>query len=190
MSHQAVPGDAVSKRAPVNRRGTRCDSVIRKKEMAKQLDKSAVEAIANALKGKPGALMPILRRVQDELGWIPPDSIPLLAQILNLSRAEVYGVVSFYHDFRREPPARNVIKVCRAESCQAMGGVALANHIKQRLKCEFGATSADRVFTLEPVYCLGNCACSPAVVINGELIGRTTSERFDAALARLEARLR
>lgn len=153
-------------------------------------DKSAVEAIAHALRNKPGALMPILRRIQDELGWVPPDSIPLLAQILNLSRAEVYGVVSFYHDFRHEPPGRNIVKVCRAESCQATGGVALADHIRQRLRCDFGATSADRTFTLEPVYCLGNCACSPAVVINGELIGRATPERFDAALARLEAQPR
>ncbi|HXZ88296.1 MAG TPA: formate dehydrogenase subunit gamma [Candidatus Binataceae bacterium] len=158
--------------------------------MATEWDKSAVEAIAHALKSKPGALMPILRRVQDELGWVPPESIPLLAQILNLSRAEVYGVASFYHDFRHQPPGRNVVRVCRAESCQAMGGVALANYIRQRLRCDFGATSADRTFTLEPVYCLGNCACSPAVVINGELIGRATPERFDAALARLEARPR
>jgi formate dehydrogenase subunit gamma len=150
-------------------------------------DKSAVEAIAHALKDRPGALTLILRRVQDQLGWVPPDSIPILAQILNLSRAEVHGVVSFYHDFRHEPPGVNVIKVCRAESCQAMGAVALADYIKQRLKCDFGATSADRAFTLDPVYCLGNCACSPAVMINGELVGRVTPERFDAALARLEA---
>lgn len=158
--------------------------------MAAEWNKSAVEAIAHALKQRPGALMPILRRVQDELGWVPPESIPLLAQILNLSRAEVHGVVSFYHDFRHEPPGRNLVRVCRAESCQAMGGVALANYIKQRLKCDFGTTSANGMFTLEPVYCLGNCPCSPAVVINGELIGRATPERFDAALARLEVRAR
>jgi formate dehydrogenase subunit gamma len=149
-------------------------------------DKGKVESIVRALKDKPGALMPILRRIQDELGWVPPESVPMLANLLNLSRAEVYGVVSFYHDFRQEPPGRNVVKVCRAESCQAMGGVELANHVKQRLKCDFGATSADRAFTLEPVYCLGNCACSPAVVINGQLLGRVTPERFDAVLARIE----
>jgi formate dehydrogenase subunit gamma len=151
-------------------------------------DKSAVEAMANALKDRPGALTLILRRVQDELGWVPPDSIPIFAHILNLSRAEVHGVVSFYHDFRHEPPGVNIVKVCRAESCQAMGGVALADYIKQRLKCDFGATSANRAFTLEPVYCLGNCACSPAIMINGELVGRVTPETFDAALARLEER--
>ena len=146
-------------------------------------DRTAVESITHALKDKPGALMPILRRVQDELGWVPHDSVPMIADILNLTRAEVHGVLSFYHDFRHEPPGRVVVKVCRAESCQAVGGVALAEHVKRRLGCEFDATSADGAFTLEPVYCLGNCACSPAVVINGELLGRVTPEKFDAALA-------
>jgi formate dehydrogenase subunit gamma len=149
-------------------------------------DRTVVESIARAFKDKPGALMPILRRIQDELGWVPRDSVPVLAEILNLTRAEVHGVLSFYHDFRHEPPGRNVVRVCRAESCQAMDGVALAEHVKHRLGCEFGATSADGAFTLEPVYCLGNCACSPAVVINGELFGRVTPERFDAVLAALD----
>ncbi|HJU11163.1 MAG TPA: formate dehydrogenase subunit gamma [Candidatus Binataceae bacterium] len=148
-------------------------------------NRSLVESIATALKDRPGALMPILRRIQDEMGWVPRDSVPVIAEILNLSRAEVHGVLSFYHDFRHEPPGRNMVKVCRAESCQAMGGVALADHVKRRLGCEFGSTRADGAFTLEPVYCLGNCACSPAVVINGELLGRVTPERFDAALAGL-----
>jgi formate dehydrogenase subunit gamma len=148
-------------------------------------DPAAVESIARSLEHVPGALMPILRRIQDELGWVPADSIPIIAKVLNLSRAEVHGVVSFYHDFRNEPPGRNVIKVCRAESCQAMGAVALADHIKSRLKCDFDQTSSDGAFTLEAVYCLGNCACSPAVVINGAMIGRVTRERFDDALAHL-----
>jgi formate dehydrogenase subunit gamma len=146
-------------------------------------DRRLFESIAYALKDKPGALMLILRRIQDELGWVPRNSVPVLAEILNLTRAEVHGVVSFYHDFRHEPPGRNVVKVCRAESCQAMGGVALAEHVKRRLECDFGATSADGAYTLEPVYCLGNCACSPAITINGELLGRVTPERFDAVLA-------
>ena len=148
-------------------------------------DRAAVQSFARALKDKPGALMPILRRIQDEMGWVPRDSVPVIAEILNLTRAEVHGVLSFYHDFRHEPPGRNVVKVCRAESCQAMGGLALAEHVKRRLGCEFGTTSTDGTFTLEPVYCLGNCACSPAVVINGELLGRVTAELFDAALAAL-----
>jgi formate dehydrogenase subunit gamma len=151
-------------------------------------DKSVVEAIAVALKDKPGALTLILRRIQDDLGWVPPGCIPILAHILNLSRAEVHGVVSFYHDFRHEPPGKNLLRVCRAESCQALGGVELASYIKQRLKCDFGDTTADNAFTLEPVYCLGNCACSPAMMVNGKLVGRVTPERFDALLARLEAK--
>jgi formate dehydrogenase subunit gamma len=148
-------------------------------------DRESVESIARSLKDQPGALMPILRRIQDQLGWVPSESVPLIADILNLSRAEVHGVVSFYHDFRHEPPGRNVVKVCRAESCQAMGAVALADHIKRRTKCDFGATSDDGAFTLEAVYCLGNCACSPAVVVNGEIVGRMTPASFDDLLAHL-----
>ena len=149
-------------------------------------NRGAVESIARELKHKPGALMPILRRIQDECGWVPRESVAVIAEILNLSRAEVHGVVSFYHDFRHSPPGRHRVKVCRAESCQAVGGGALAEHIKRRLKCDFGATSDDGVYSLEPVYCLGNCACSPAVVLDDELLGRVTPERFDRALAARE----
>jgi len=153
-----------------------------------QWDRAAVVAIVGALKDQPGALMPILRRIQDDLGWVPPESIALIAEELNLSRAEVYGVVSFYHDFRHAPPGRNVVRVCRAESCQAMGAGALADHARQRLGVDFGGTSADGFCSLEAVYCLGNCACSPAVVINGELLGRVTPARFDDAISRLVRR--
>lgn len=151
-------------------------------------DRAAVLAIVKALKHEPGALMPILRRIQDDLGWVPPTSISLIAHELNLSRAEVHGVVSFYHDFRHEPPGRNVVRVCRAESCQAMGAVALADHVRKRLGTDFGGTSADGAFSLEAVYCLGNCACSPAVLINGELLGRVTPQRFDGAVSSLVRR--
>ncbi len=151
-------------------------------------DRAAVLAIVNALKHQPGALMPILRRIQDDLGWVPPASIPLIAEELNLSRAEVHGVVSFYHDFRHAPPGRNVVRLCRAESCQAIGAAALADHARKRLGIDFNVTSADGAFSLEAVYCLGNCACSPAAVINGELLGRVTPARFDDAIARLERR--
>ena len=154
---------------------------------AQSWDAATVQSITLSLKDKPGALMLILRRVQDALGWVPPDSVPMIAKILNLSRAEVHGVVSFYHDFRHEPPGKNVIKVCRAESCQAMGAVALAEHIKERLNCDFGQTSADGAFTLDAVYCLGNCACSPAMVVNGKLLGRVTPNRFDEVLAKAAA---
>ena len=150
-------------------------------------DQDAVQSIARSLQHKPGALMLILRQVQDTLGWVPAGAVPIIAKILNLSRAEVHGVVTFYHDFRHQPPGNNIVKVCRAESCQAMGAVALAEHIKQRLGCDFGRTSADGVYTLDAVYCLGNCACSPAVVVNGKLLGRMTPDRFDEVLARSPA---
>jgi formate dehydrogenase subunit gamma len=156
-------------------------------DIAQSWDSATVQSITLSLRDKPGALMLILRRVQDTLGWVPPDSVPMIAKILNLSRAEVHGVVSFYHDFRHEPPGKNVIKVCRAESCQAMGAVALAEHIKERLNCDFGQTSADGAFTLDAVYCLGNCACSPAMVVNGKLLGRVTPNRFDEVLAKAAA---
>jgi formate dehydrogenase subunit gamma len=156
-------------------------------DTAHSWDSATVRSVALSLKDKPGALMLILRRVQDALGWVPPDSVPMIAKILNLSRAEVHGVATFYHDFRHQPPGKNVIKVCRAESCQAMGAAALAEHIKERLNCDFGQTSADRAFTLDAVYCLGNCACSPAVVVNGKLLGRVTPNRFDEIIAKAAA---
>jgi formate dehydrogenase subunit gamma len=146
-------------------------------------DRDAIERIAHGLKHEPGALMPILCRIQDQLGWVPREAVPLLAGILNLSRAEVHGVLSFYHDFRHAPPGRTIIRLCRAESCQAMGAAKLASHIKNRLGIDFGETSPDGAFTLEAVYCLGNCACSPAATIDGELKGRLTPARFDTLLA-------
>jgi formate dehydrogenase subunit gamma len=148
-------------------------------------DRTRITAIIGDLKHRPGPLLMILRRIQDELGWVPADAVPLIASALSLSRAEVHGVISFYHDFKNEPPGRNVIKLCRAESCQAMGAVALAHHLKSRLDIDFGQTTADNNFTLEAVYCLGNCACSPAAVINGELIGRVTAQRLDQAISDL-----
>jgi formate dehydrogenase subunit gamma len=146
-------------------------------------DPAAVEAIAARLKDRPGALMLILHEVQDRFGYVPRDGVPIIAHALNLSRAEVHGVVTFYHDFRHEPPGRNVIRLCRAESCQAMGAVALAEHVCTRLGVGFGETTRDGEFTLEPVYCLGNCGCSPAMVLNDELYGRVSPARFDELLA-------
>ncbi len=146
---------------------------------------SVTAAVASAVdrhKDRPGALLPILHDVQQALGHVPEDAVPEIAQALNLSRAEVHGVVTFYHDFRSTPPGRVVIKVCRAESCQAVGGDALVAHIKQRLGVDFHGTTADGHFSLEPVYCLGNCALSPALVIGGEIHGRVTPERLDALL--------
>jgi formate dehydrogenase subunit gamma len=146
-------------------------------------DPAAIEAIATRLKQRPGALMLILHEVQDSLGYVPRESVPIIAHVLNLSRAEVHGVATFYHDFRHEPAARNVIRLCRAESCQAMGAVALAEHVCGRLGVGFGETTSDGKFTLEPVYCLGNCGCSPAILLNDELYGRVSPARFDELLA-------
>jgi formate dehydrogenase subunit gamma len=153
-------------------------------------DPAAVEAIASRLKDRPGALMLILHEVQDRFGYVARDSVPIIAHALNLSRAEVHGVVTFYHDFRHQPPGRDVIRLCRAESCQAMGAVALADHVRARLGVQFGETTQDGAFTLEAVYCLGNCACSPAMVFNDELYGRVSPGRFDELLAERKERPR
>lgn len=146
-------------------------------------DPAAVEEIAARLKDRPGALMLILHEVQDSFGYVPREGVPIIARALNLSRAEVHGVVTFYHDFRHQPPGRNVIRLCRAESCQAMGAVALAEHVRGRLGVGFDETTRDRDFTLEAVYCLGNCGCSPAMMLNDELYGRVSPARFDELLA-------
>jgi formate dehydrogenase subunit gamma len=138
------------------------------------------------LKSRPGPLIEILHAIQGELGFIPDGAVPLLAEELNLSRAEVHGVITFYHFFRRHPPGRHTIQVCRAEACQSMGSVALEAHAKQRLGVDFHETTADGEITLDPVFCLGNCSCSPSVMIDGELHGRVTPERFDALLADLK----
>ena len=151
-------------------------------------DKSAVSAIALELKDQPGALLVILRRIQDEIGYIPDDCVPLIASTLNLSRAEVHGVVTFYHDLRHHPPGRHVIRLCRAESCQAMGAGPLARHVKKERGIDCGQTTSDGQFTLDPVYCLGNCACSPAMTVDDEIYGRVSAESFDSALASLEVR--
>jgi formate dehydrogenase subunit gamma len=145
-------------------------------------DAHVIDNIVAGLAGKPGALMLVLHAVNERVGYIPVEAVPAIAKALNLSRAEVHGVISFYHDFRTERPGRTMIRVCRAESCQAMGAVAVADHIQARLGIKFGQTSNDGDFTLEPVYCLGNCACSPAIVIGDDLYGRVSPQRFDEIL--------
>lgn len=142
-----------------------------------------VLAVTERLKHEPGPLLEVLHGVQDTLGCVPPEAVPIIARELNLSRAEVHGVVSFYHRFRRAPPGRHVLELCRAESCRALGARALEAHVRSRLGIDYGQTTADGKVTLEPVYCLGNCACSPAVMLDGQLHGRVTAERLDALLA-------
>jgi formate dehydrogenase subunit gamma len=134
-------------------------------------------------KGRPGPLLEVLHAIQAALGYVPEDAVHLVAQGLNISRAEVHGVVTFYHYFRRTPPGKHVVSLCRAEACQSMGCDALAEHVKKRLGVDFHETTEDGQFSLEPVFCLGNCACSPAAMIDGELLGRLTPERIDAVIA-------
>lgn len=138
-----------------------------------------VTEILGRLKDVPGALLPILHGIQDALGYVPPLAVPMIASALNISRAEVHGVISFYHHFRSKPAARHVLYLCRAEACQSMGAVALEAHAKHTLGIGFHESTADGVITLEPVYCLGNCACSPAIMMDQELHGRVTVEKFD-----------
>jgi formate dehydrogenase subunit gamma len=136
-------------------------------------------------RNEPAQLIEILHDVQDALGAIPSHVVLAIADALNLSRAEVHGVVSFYHDFRQTPAGAHVIKICRSESCQAMGGAMLGPRAEYALGCRFGETTADGRVTLEAVYCLGNCALSPAVMIDGNVHGRVDAKRFDELLERL-----
>ena len=147
---------------------------------------STVQDVISTLKDKPGALLPILHGIQDALGYIPSESVPVIAKALALSNAEVHVVISFYHYFRDTPPGKHTIHVCRAESCQAMGSVKLENHIKSKLAIDYHETSSDGQFSLEPVYCLGNCACSPAIQIDHEVYGRVSATTFDNIINELE----
>lgn len=150
-------------------------------------ERAAVLTACARLQALPGALMPILHAVQHEIKYVPKDAIPLIARELNLSIAEVHGVVSFYHYFLQEKPGRHVVHVCRAEACQAQGSVALEAHVKATLGVGYHETTPDGAITLEPVYCLGNCALGPSVMIDARLHGRVTADRFDALLAQSRA---
>jgi formate dehydrogenase subunit gamma len=141
-----------------------------------------VQTIVADLKDKPGALLPILHTVQNSLGYVPPETVPTIAKALNLSRAEVHGVISFYHYFRDTAPGKHTIHVCRAESCLAMGGKELENHIKNKLDIDYHGTTTDGNVSLEAVYCLGNCACSPAIQIDKDVYGRVSTTDFDEIL--------
>lgn len=145
----------------------------------------AVERAIAENRALPGALLPILHAIQDRLGFIPPAAVAPVAAALNLSHAEVHGVITFYHDFRTSPPGRHVLKVCRAEACQSMGGEALAARLRERLGVDFHHTTADGAISLEPVYCLGNCAVPPSVMVDGRVHGRLTPERLDRLVASL-----
>ena len=138
-----------------------------------------VESAVASQRGRIGPLLPVLHAIQDTLDFIPPDAVPMIASALNLSRAEVHGVMTFYHDFRSTPAGEHVVHLCRAEACQAAGARELERHARERLGVGFGETTADGLVTLEPVYCLGNCACSPSIRIDDEIHARVSPSRFD-----------
>ena len=162
-----------------------------KVEPASSLTSAQRTAVLDAcarLKALPGALLPILHAVQEALRFVPKDAVPLIARELNLSVAEVHGVVSFYHYFLQERPGRQVVHLCRAEACQALGSVALEAHVKATLGVDYQGTTRDGAITLEPVYCLGNCALGPSMMIDEKLHGRITPERFDALMTQSRER--
>jgi formate dehydrogenase subunit gamma len=149
---------------------------------------TSVQAVLAELGQLPGALLPVLHAVQERFGHIPPAALPLIARTLHLSRAEVHGVVTYYHHFRTSPPGRRVLQICRAESCQALGAEALLAHARTRLGCsEAAPTSACASHTVESAYCLGLCALSPALTLDGQPHARMTPARLDALLAAAEA---
>jgi formate dehydrogenase subunit gamma len=166
----AVPATAPGRGAATGARPT-----------AQALD--AVRAVIAQHAGEPGALLPILHGVQDALGCVPADVVPEIAFALNLSRAEVHGVITYYHHFRAGPAGRHVVQICRAEACKAMGADALLAHAQAALGCGVHGTTADAAVTLEPAFCLGLCASSPAVAIDDEVHARVTPAVFDALIA-------
>lgn len=143
--------------------------------------------VINKYRGSEGPLLPILHAVQAEFGYVPPETLTLIAHELNISRADIHGVVTFYHDYRLSPAGRHVVKLCRAEACQSVGGDAIAAAAKRLLGVDWNETSADGQVTLEPVYCLGLCACAPAAMVDGELVGRLDEARLTELVAEVRS---
>ena len=148
-------------------------------------DSGRAAAVIEAHRGMAGAMLPMLHALQEEFGHVPREAEPLIAAALNLSRAEVFGVISFYHDFRREPAGRHVLKICRAEACQAMGAVALADGLLRELGLSWGDKTADGRLTVEPSFCLGLCACAPAAMYDGEPLARVDAAMLGSLAAQL-----
>ncbi|PUA18253.1 formate dehydrogenase subunit gamma [Glaciimonas sp. PCH181] len=171
MLHQVKPGigNKISPKA-----ATKPESSIE--------TKAQVAAIIAELKPMPGAMLPILHAIQDAVGYVPSDIVPLIADELNLSRAEVHGVISYYHHFRQHAPGKHVVQICRAEACQARGSVALEAHAKQTLGCDYHGTTTDKQFSLEAVYCLGQCASGPNIMIGDDLYARVSNDKFNRLL--------
>jgi len=143
--------------------------------------------IVQDMAGLEGPLLPILHGIQEEFGYVPQETLPIIAEALNLSRAEVHGVVTFYHDYRSHPAGRHVLKLCQAEACQSMGSDRIAALVQQKLGIGFHETSSDGAVTLEPVYCLGLCACAPSAMLDGQVIGRLDAEAVDEIVAEVRA---
>ncbi len=143
---------------------------------------TVVAGVVSKYANCPGGLMPLLHQIKESLGYIPKESVADIARGMGLSRAEVHGVISFYHDFHDQPRGRTTVQICRAEACQAMGSRQLETHVKKRLGIDYGETTTDGSFSLEPVYCLGNCACSPSIRIGEDIYARVDSGRFDEIL--------
>ncbi len=144
-----------------------------------------ISHLVTEYKTLPGGLLPLLHAIQAELGYVPDAVVPSIATGLNLSRAEVHGVISFYHDFKTHPVGRHSVQICRSEACQSMGSRQLEAHAKAVLGVDYHETTDDGAITLEPVYCLGNCACSPSVRIDNDIYARVDTERFDDLMAGL-----
>ena len=142
-----------------------------------------VDAICDRNMHLEGPLLPILHEVQHDVGYVPEEALRQIAGRLNISRAEIHGVATFYHDFRHKPAGRHVVKLCRAEACQSVGSEALASRAESQLDVKFGETTSDRAITLEAVYCLGLCACGPAALVDGKVIGRLSEAKLDALIA-------
>ena len=147
---------------------------------------SRVGEILTAHKGMEGSLLPILHAIQAEFGYVPQAALPIIAQDLNLSKAEVHGVMSFYHDFRENPAGQHVLKLCRAEACKSVGADRVAAHAQKALGIEWHETTRDGKITLEPVFCLGLCACAPAALVDGKLVGRVDEAKLDGIIGGLK----
>ena len=148
-----------------------------------QTDNEVLSALVARFREVPGGLLPLLHAIQSDYGFVPADAVPLIARELNLSRAEVHGVITFYHDFRTTLPGRHRVQICRAEACQALGARTLEEHALSTLGVSLGETTADDAVTLEGVYCLGNCACGPSVRIGDRIHARVDAARFDSLVA-------
>lgn len=153
-------------------------------QVTTSFDTNKIRPILDELSAQSGALLPILHAVQAEQGYIPSDAIPVIAEALNLSRAEVHGVITYYHHFREKPAGKHVVQICRAEACQSVGAEALAEHAIKQIGCDFHETTKDGSITLEPVYCLGQCACGPAIMINDDVHARVDPAKLDKLLAK------